>query len=618
MALVGCQDTAATRAGSGGQGDRAAGTVLDGDSVQSDANDAGTHPDGAGGGDSVEDGAPADASEATLEDGARPSEPGVIDGAADGDTPSSIPGVTIIQEDELGFSAVDGKVLPRQGSTSITGYTGTGFADPDPGVNTSISWSVQAASSGTYALVWRYAFGGAATNLRDARLLINDAVVLESVGFAYTNTWNDWQETLPLEVELTAGANFIRLEALGPGGLANIDYLKLLGEGIVPDTPRFSLSVQPDDPAHGTVSASPAQGSYPYGTLITLTATPSDGYFFQSWSGEASSAESNLTFPIQGNTSMTALFLPVGTRQDPSLVGYAAVQDDRGTPYIVTGGSLGPSVTASTLAELKSYLERPEPYVVMFSGLFQGAEAIHVASHKTLLGTDNTAHLQGIELTLNGSRNVILRNLAISHVIADGAGETNDAIEITGGARNIWVDHCELFSDLVSGKDYYDGLLDIKNGASFITVSWTYFHDHYKVSLISSGDEQVGDTIIRVTYHHDYFRNCGSRLPSIRFGKAHVFNNYYQNDNFGSCVNSRMNAWVRVENNYFENSQDAIGSWDSPILGAWEVANNLFDGCTGSLPTTSTGSYTPPYAYALDPPGDVPTLVATQAGIGTP
>jgi pectate lyase len=308
----------------------------------------------------------------------------------------------------------------------------------------------------------------------------------------------------------------------------------------------------------------------------------------------------------------------VGTTQDPSLVGYAGIQDDRGTPYIVTGGRLGQSVTASTLAELKTYLGSPDPYVVSFSGQFQGAEAIRVASHKTLLGVGSTAHLQGIELTVDGSRNVIIRNLAISQVVASGSGEANDAIEITGGSSNIWVDHCELFSDLLSGKDYYDGLLDIKNGASYITVSWTYFHDHYKVSLISSGDEQVGDTVIRATYHHNYFRDCGSRLPSIRFGKAHVFNNYYQNDNFGSCVNSRMNALVKVEHNYFQNSQDAIGSWDSPILGGWEVANNVFDGCTGSLPTTSTGSFTPPYAYALDPPGDLPTLVPQEAGIRGP
>ena len=126
---------------------------------------------------------------------------------------------------------------------------------------------------------------------------------------------------------------------------------------------------------------------------------------------------------------------------------------------------------------------------------------------------------------------------------------------------NVWVDHCELYSDLTHDKDYYDGLLEIKNGAAFITVSWCHIHDHYKASLISSGDEQVGDTVIRATYHHNYFHNCGSRMPSIRFGKAHIFSSYYVNNFGGTGVNSRMGAVVRVDGNYFQTMENPIGFW---------------------------------------------------------
>src|SRR5215471_17336453 len=83
------------------------------------------------------------------------------------------PNTTIIQEDQPGFDAVDGKIFPRQGTTTVTGYTGSGYADSDPGVGKSISWSVNAAAAGTFTLVWRYAFGGAAANLRDAPLVVN-------------------------------------------------------------------------------------------------------------------------------------------------------------------------------------------------------------------------------------------------------------------------------------------------------------------------------------------------------------------------------------------------------------------------------------------------------------
>jgi len=207
-------------------------------------------------------------------------------------------------------------------------------------------------------------------------------------------------------------------------------------------------------------------------------------------------------------------------------------------------------------------------------------------------------------------------SIAVSHVIADGAGTANDAIVLTG-AMNVWIDHCDLFSDRTSGKDYYDGLIEIKNGASFVTVSRCHIHDHFKVSLISSGDEQVGDTVIRATYHHNYFHNCGSRMPSIRFGKAHVFNNYYINNTDGSGVNSRMGAVVRVEGNHFENTENPICFLDSSKTGYWDVTGgNTFVNCTGMQPTTSTGMLTPPYPYTLDPVADVPTTVPAAAGVG--
>jgi len=31
------------------------------------------------------------------------------------------------------------------------------------------------------------------------------------------------------------------------------------------------------------------------------------------------------------------------------------------------------------------------------------------------------------------------------------------------------------------GYDYYDGLLDITHGSDYVTVSYNYFHDHWKV-----------------------------------------------------------------------------------------------------------------------------------------
>ena len=146
--------------------------------------------------------------------------PDAASGAGGGGSPDAAPDAPmepgiIIQEDQPGFSAVDGKIYPRQGSTSITGFTGTGFADGDPGMGKTIAWSVKAETAGTYRLVWRYAFGGAAANTRDAKLAINGVTVADTVTCAYTTDWTNWQQTPALEVQLAAGSNFIQLAALG-------------------------------------------------------------------------------------------------------------------------------------------------------------------------------------------------------------------------------------------------------------------------------------------------------------------------------------------------------------------------------------------------------------------
>ena len=38
-------------------------------------------------------------------------------------------------------------------------------------------------------------------------------------------------------------------------------------------------------------------------------------------------------------------------------------------------------------------------------------------------------------------------------------------------STNVWVDHCEFKSVLVSDKDFYDGLVDVSHAADFITIS---------------------------------------------------------------------------------------------------------------------------------------------------
>ena len=504
----------------------------------------------------------------------------------------------IIQENQLGFCSVDGSIM-----TSVDGYTGEGYADTDRGVGKSISWSVSTPTAGTYHLRWRYGNGGGSGD-RPARLLINSVVQIDTVNFPHTGTWTNWTISDSVAVQFSVGINEIRIEAYSVDGLGNYDYLIVLGEGMSPAEciPSYILTVGQNDPAGGNVSFEPVQDYYPEGTEVTVSASPNQGYFFQSWSGDETSTDPIFTFPIRKNTELTAIFLPEGTVMDTNLTGYATVQDDRGTPYLVIGGVLGDSLHASTLEEMQNYLNSTGPLTVTFSDHFIGTQEIKITSHKTLLGLGDHAHLQGIGLRINGARNVIVKHVTVSHVTPQ------DAVEINGASKNIWIDHCEFYSDRDHGQDYYDGLLDIKNESSFITVSWCTFHDHEKTILISSGDQAVADSVIRATFHHNYFYNCSSRLPSIRFGKAHIFNNYYKNCN--TAINSRMGACVRIEKNYFRGVGTAVMMEYSMEKGGVELIDNYFG--TSVYATEPSCVLDIPYEYILylNETADIPFIVA--------
>jgi pectate lyase len=527
-----------------------------------------------------------------------------------GITTLSAQNILIIQEtDTIGLCTFDGSILSNLANT-----TNGSYIDAATGIGTTVSWEILIPTDGLYELSWRYSFGGTITNYRDGKLVIDGNVSVDTVYFPYTGAWTTWVELAPVNVFLTAGDHKIRLEAVRSSGLANLDYFNVVGDGPTATTctPQYTVSVSRNDSTWGTTSYSPIRNYYDKGTLVTLHGQANPGYFFESWTGEQTSNDTSFTFAIKSSVHAVARFLPNGTTNDPSIIGYGGVQDDNGTTYMTFGGALGDTVEATTVAELETWLGDTLPHVVKFSGFLTGTEQISIKSDKTLLGIGDTAHLEGIGISINQARNVIVRNISVAHVCTTGTAN-GDAIEINGASKNILIEHCELYSDRNNGKDYYDGLLDIKNGSTFITVARNCFHDHYKVCLISSGPEQYIDTVARLTFHHNYFYNCTSRLPSLRFGKAHIFNNYFKNSD--EAIHSRIGAWVRVERNYFDNVAHAVANDDAAGIGYVQILENHFGSSTYVTSPTCDLQVPYPYLDFLDPTDSVPEIVANAGRI---
>jgi len=288
------------------------------------------------------------------------------------------------------------------------------------------------------------------------------------------------------------------------------------------------------------------------------------------------------------------------------LVGYGA-----GT----TGGAGGSTVTVSSLSALTSAVSGSSAKIVQVSGTISGTADVKIGSNTTVIGLGSTASLVGISLNVDGSSNVIIRNLSISKVVASDT--TGDAIHLVNGANHIWIDHNNLFSDLDHGKDFYDGLLDITHAADFITVSWNRFHDHFKVSLVGHSDDNGSEDTghLHVTYHHNWFFNVNSRTPSLRFGTGHVYNNYFQNIT-DSGIHSREGAQMLIQNNVFSNVDTAVTTTgDSDVDGFANASGNDYGGATVDI--TQVGSFTQaPYSFTLDATSTVVGSVTANSGVG--
>ena len=158
------------------------------------------------------------------------------------------------------------------------------------------------------------------------------------------------------------------------------------------------------------------------------------------------------------------------------------------------------------------FLQQDEATVVYLAGSLELDDRLKVTSDTSIIGVGSDAVITGGGLRIEDASNVIVQNLVINKVVGMCAliiaasvalsvsvtrlgcgvhrrGLTklfpgDDAINIQE-STNVWIDHNEFFSDADHGFDYYDGLLDITHGCDFITVSYNYFHDHYKVSSIA-------------------------------------------------------------------------------------------------------------------------------------
>lgn len=273
-----------------------------------------------------------------------------------------------------------------------------------------------------------------------------------------------------------------------------------------------------------------------------------------------------------------------------------------------------------------------------------------IGSNKTILGEAGQDYgFKNINPKISGT-NVIVKYLHFGDVIGDDyfGGKGNDALSIKGG-EHVWIDHCEFSSSRtpveVDGtaidfskhkfevdlegencteeekwtKDFYDGLLDISETSRFISVSNSYFHDHWKACLCGGSNDNASSqpqgSLVRLSMYNNYFEKIHARQPLFRFGKAHIYSSYLKGlGDSSSGIEVRAESRVYVDNVYFEdiNPNKTVGCWNSSKglgAGKWTVK-----GCEGASISNNAG-FTPPYNWTKTSASDSKANLPASAGI---
>ena len=285
---------------------------------------------------------------------------------------------------------------------------------------------------------------------------------------------------------------------------------------------------------------------------------------------------------------------------------------------------------------------------------------LRIGSNTSIIGLGKNAEIRGGSLLLDNVDNVIIRNITFEAPIdffpqwdpTDGDfGEWNseyDTISLINGTHHIWVDH-NTFTDgryhdadtgVYFGRIYqqHDGLLDITNGSSYVTASYNVFENHDKVSLIGSSDNRTQDReALKVTLHHNYYKNVTQRLPRVRFGQVHVYNNYYefntQSDySFDYALGVGKESNIYAENNYFKfdsmiDPSKIIKDWKGTTIyengsvvqrKLWIQKVDLVEAfnASNSIQLTENVNWQPTLYRNIQPTLLIPTVVKLHAGAG--
>ncbi|MET9513641.1 pectate lyase [Streptomyces sp. NPDC002994] len=276
----------------------------------------------------------------------------------------------------------------------------------------------------------------------------------------------------------------------------------------------------------------------------------------------------------------------------------------------------------------------------------------YVPANTTIVGLGRGARVLGGSLQIKDTDNVVVRGLTFEDAFdcfpqwdpTDGdGGAWNSEYDnlVVYGSTHVWIDH-NTFTDgrrPDSEQPFYygqlfqqhDGELDVVRGADLVTVSWNAFTDHDKTLMIGNSDS-AGATDrgkLRVTLHHNLFRNIVERAPRVRFGQVDAYNNHFvvATQGYAYSFGIGLESQLVAEKNTFAlpggvSAAQILKKWkDAPVTTKDNYVNDARTDLLAAHNTANPGNplrgdagWTPVLRTRVDHPRVVPTLVTGRAG----
>lgn len=365
----------------------------------------------------------------------------------------------------------------------------------------------------------------------------------------------------------------------------------------------------------GSITLNPAGGEYAQGTVVTVTANSILGSTFTGWSGDLSGTNPVQQLTMNSIKNVTATFTSSFALDFETVIGFASVAA-QGMTVPTKGGQCAPDTFTVTgpaqfnaLCEALYYrwqayktgvtvngMKKAPLVIILKPGIYDGTQTLSTNGAKvfgnsmldipeqgelTFMGESNVVFKIGINV--KRAYNILIRNISFQDYYDDGI---NIGYPET---HHIWIDHCTFGHPTTrpANTEHPDGGCDVKDGASYITISWCIFRNSWKTGLVGHSDGNGATDIgrLKVTFANNYYLNTNSRNPRVRFGEVHVLNNYVEGISLYGIA-AANSAWVYAENNFYKNTDWPMYA-DRSVADFKAVYGNNSDG----VYTSKTGNY---------------------------